>query len=164
VITNLFNATMPFVRYAMGDRAALVEPGHCSCGFDGPAMRLVDGRDEDFFVLPDGREISPRVIYDVVNTALPAGGVGGVLAEAIRAFQIVQEERDRIVVRVVPGARYSDDLWKDLDAHVRALHPDVRVAVIRVDALEPGPGGKFRQVTSRVKSAWHPSGAGGASG
>jgi hypothetical protein len=121
-------------------------------------MRLVDGRDEDFFVMPDGREISPRVIYDVVNTALPAG-VGGVLAESIRAFQIVQEERDRIVVRVVPGPRYSDDLWKDLDAHVRTLHPAVRVEVVRVDALEPGPGGKFRQVTSRVRSAWHPSGA-----
>jgi phenylacetate-CoA ligase len=159
VITNLFNATMPFVRYAMGDRAALVEPGHCSCGFDGPAMRLVDGRDEDFFVLPDGREISPRVIYDVVNTALPAGGFGGVLAEAIRGFQIVQEERARIIVRVVPGPRYSADLWRDLDAHVRALHPTVRVEVVRVDALEPGPGGKFRQVTSRVRSAWHPSGA-----
>jgi phenylacetate-CoA ligase len=158
VITNLFNATMPFVRYAMGDRAALLEPSRCSCGFDGPAMRLVDGRDEDFFVMPDGREISPRVIYDVINTALPAGVVG-VLAESIRAFQIVQEERDRIVVRVVPGARYSDDLWKDLDAHVRTLHPDVRVDVLRVDALEPGPGGKFRQVTSRVRSAWHPSGA-----
>ena len=163
VITNLFNATMPFVRYAMGDRATLVEPGHCSCGFDGPTMRLVDGRDEDFFVMPDGREISPRVIYDVVNTALPAGVVG-VLAEAIRGFQIVQEERDRIVVRVVPGPRYSDDLWRNLDAHVRALHSAMRVEVVRVDALEPGPGGKFRQVTSRVRSSWHPSGAGGASG
>jgi phenylacetate-CoA ligase len=162
VITNLFNATMPFVRYAMGDRAMLLEPGRCSCGFRGPAMCLVGGRDEDFFVLPDGREISPRVVYDVVNTALPAGGVG-VLAEAIRGFQIVQEERDRIVVRVVPGPRYSDDLWRDLVAHVRALHPAVCVEVIRVDALEPGPGGKFRQVTSRVRSAWHPSGAGGAS-
>jgi len=163
VITNLFNATMPFVRYAMGDRAALVEPGHCSCGFDGPTMRLVDGRDEDFFVMPDSREISPRVIYDVVNMALPAGVVG-VLAEAIRGFQIVQEERDRIVVRVVPGPRYSDDLWRNLDAHVRALHSAMRVEVVRVDALEPGPGGKFRQVMSRVRSAWHPSGAGGASG
>jgi phenylacetate-CoA ligase len=162
VITNLFNATMPFVRYAMGDRATLVEPGHCSCGFDGPTMRLVDGRDEDFFVMPDSREISPRVIYDVVNMALPAGVVG-VLAEAIRGFQIVQEERDRIVVRVVPGPRYSDDLWRNLDAHVRALHSAMRVEVVRVDALEPGPGGKFRQVTSRVRSAWHPSGAGDAS-
>jgi len=159
VITNLFNATMPFVRYAMGDRATLLEPGRCSCGFHGPAMRLVDGRDEDFFVLPDGREISPRVVYDVVNTALPPGGVGGVLAEAIRGFQIVQEERDRIAVRVVPGPRYSDDLWTHLDAHIKALHPLVRVEVVRVDSLEPSAGGKFRQVTSRVKSSWHPSGS-----
>lgn len=158
VITNLFNATMPFVRYVMDDRATLLAPERCSCGFDGPAMRLVDGRDEDFFVMPDGREISPRVIYDVVNTALPSSGVGDVLAQAIREFQIVQEERDRIVVRVVPGPRYSDDLWRDLGAHVRALHPAVRVEVTRVDALEPSPGGKFRQVTSRVRSSWHPSG------
>ena len=158
VITNLFNSTMPFIRYAMGDRAMLLEPGCCSCGFDGAAMRLVDGRDEDFFVLPDGREISPRVIYNIVNTALPTGGISGVLAQAIRAFQIVQVAPDRIVVRVVPGMQYSDDLWNDLDSHVRQLHPSLRVEVRRVDALEAEPGGKFRQVTSHVKSAWHPSG------
>ncbi len=159
VITNLFNATMPFVRYAMGDRAMLVEPDHCSCGFRGAAMRLVGGRDEDFFVMPDGREISPRVIYDVVNTALPSGGIGDVLAQAIRTFQIVQEECDRIVVRVVPGPQYSDDLWRKLPDSIRALHPAVRVEVTRVDALESESGGKFRQVTSRVRSSWHPSGS-----
>jgi phenylacetate-CoA ligase len=121
VITNLFNATMPFVRYALGDRATLSEPMRCSCGVDGPTLRLVEGRDEDFFVLPDGREVAPRAVYDIVNTALPAGGIGDALARAIRAFQIVQVDPNRVVLRVVPGPQYSDDLWRASGPHSLAL-------------------------------------------
>ncbi len=154
IVTNLYNATMPFVRYTMGDRAALLEPGRCSCGYEGPGMRLIEGRDEDFFVLPDGREVSPRVVYDIVNTALPPAGIGDVLTRSIIAFQIVQEALDRIVVHVVPGPDYNDRLWKELGTHVRRLHPAIRANVALVDSLEPGPGGKFRRVLSRVPSTW----------
>ena len=149
LLTNLYNTTMPFIRYEIGDRGALLEPTRCSCGFVGQTIRLIGGRDEDFFVLPDDREISPRVIYAVVERALPLATLGNEFYRAVRAFQIVQQERDLIVVRAVPGPAYSRGLWKNLDPSFKTLHPSMRVQVVEVEDLHPEPGGKFKQVLRR---------------
>jgi len=149
LLTNLYNTTMPFIRYEIGDRGALLESTRCSCGFVGQTICLIGGRDEDFFVLPDDREISSRVIYAVVERALPLATLGNEFYRAVRAFQIVQQERDLVVVRAVPGPAYSRDLWKNLDSSVKALHPSMRVQVVEVEDLHPEPGGKFKQVLRR---------------
>jgi len=153
LVTNLYNTTMPFIRYGIGDRGALLESTRCSCGFVGQTMHLIGGRDEDFFVLPDDREVSPRVIYAAVEHALPLATLGNEFYRAVRAFQIVQQERDLIVVRAVPGPAYSRGLWKNLDSSFKALHPSMRVQVVEVEDLHPGPGGKFKQVLRRVARA-----------
>jgi phenylacetate-CoA ligase len=154
LLTNLYNRTMPLIRYSLGDRAARLESGVCTCGFVGPAMRLVEGRDEDFLVLPDGREISPRLAYEVIHGALPEEGFGHDLIHAIESFQIVQEEVDLIEVRVVPGPAYSRDLWERTPERVSSLHPAMRVRIREVDALRVTSEGKFRQVSSSVESRW----------
>ena len=154
LLTNLYNRTMPLIRYYLGDRAVLLKSGVCTCGFVGPAMHLVDGRDEDFLVLPDGREISPRLAYEVIRRALPEGRFGHELHEAIESFQIVQEEVDLIEVRVVPGPAYSRTLWARLPERVSSLHPAMRARVREVDTLQVGSEGKFRQVSSKVESRW----------
>ncbi|MFC2081640.1 phenylacetate--CoA ligase family protein [Candidatus Bipolaricaulota bacterium] len=150
LLTNLYNCTMPFVRYEIGDRAALLDVRECSCGFSGTSIRSVEGRDEDFFLLPDGREISPRLAYEVVAEALPAAQLGNELFQAIRLFQIVQESRDLVAVRVVPGPDYDSSLWAGLEASVRSLHPEMCVRVDLVSEEDLVSSGKFRQVTSWV--------------
>jgi phenylacetate-coenzyme A ligase PaaK-like adenylate-forming protein len=154
LLTNLYNRTMPLIRYYLGDRAVLLKSGVCSCGFAGPAMRLVEGRDDDFLVLPDGREIPPRVAYEVIRGALPDERIGHELIQAIESFQIVQEAIDLIEIRVVPGPAYSRDLWSTLPERVRALHPAMRVCIHEVDILHLQSEGKFRKVSSKVDSRW----------
>jgi phenylacetate-CoA ligase len=110
IVTNLYNYSMPFIRYAMGDRGTMMKPGLCSCGCNGPVMRLTEGRNENFIVLPDSREITPRLMYEVVNSAFPHETPGWSMIDAIRTFQIIQEETDLIVVKVVPGPAYSESL------------------------------------------------------
>ena len=155
VVTNLYNATMPFVRYALRDRASLLEPALCACGYEGPSMRLLEGRDEDFFVLPDGREISPRAVYAILNGALPVGGIGGVLARSLLGLQIVQESSDLVVVRVIPGPEYAESIWAQFEHDLLGLCPSLRVQVRCVDSLESGtPGTKFRSILSCVHGPW----------
>ncbi|MGB2983575.1 MAG: hypothetical protein WBC63_06930, partial [Candidatus Bipolaricaulia bacterium] len=153
LITNLFNGTMPFIRYEIGDRAARVDEEACSCGFRGTSIRLVEGRDEDFFLLPDGREISPREAYEAIAGALACKMFGNELYQAIRRFQIVQETCELIVVRVVPGPAYDPHLWDGVDASARRLHSAIHVRVDEVDAGEFASEGKPKQVTSRVDRA-----------
>ena len=154
VVTNLYNHTMPFIRYGLGDRGALLAPGVCSCGVQGPAMRLTEGRDENFLVLPDGREVTPRLAYDVINAAFPYDDPTWSAIDAIRIFQIVQTEADSILVRVVPGPAYSESLWPRVRESVRQLHPDMRLEVELVADLSPEPGRKFHQVLGSLDSEW----------
>lgn len=143
IITNLFNCTMPFIRYEVGDRGIMMEAGHCQCGFNGPVMRLTEGRNENFIVLPDGREISPRIMYNVVNTAFPHGVKGWSMIEAIRVLQIIQESNDLIEIRVVPGPAYTDSLWRAVEKNIKQLHPAMRLEVTIVKDLRPEPGKSF---------------------
>jgi len=150
LLTNLYNCTMPFIRYEIRDRAALLEELECPCGFRGTSIRLIDGRDEDFFLLPDGREITPREALDIVCFLLPGAAMGNELFRAIERFQVVQEAVDRVVVRIVPGPAYDPSLLLGIDDAARRFHPDLQA---RVDLMAPGelePIGKFRAVISLV--------------
>ena len=154
VVTNLYNHTMPFIRYALGDRGVMLGSEKCSCGYVGPVMRLTEGRDENFIVLPDGREITPRLMYDVVNSAFPHDRPGWQMIDAIRTFQIAQEAVDCIVVKAVPGPAYSEELWEKVRKNIHSLHPDMQLNVHLVSNLEPEPGRKFHQVLGMLDSRW----------
>lgn len=155
VITNLYNQTMPFIRYTLGDRGALLPSGTCSCGFQGPVMRLTEGRDENFFVLPDGREITPRLAYDTVNAAFPHEDPTWKHIEAMRAFQIIQTKQDLILVKIVPGPAYSESLWPKVRESVRQLHRSMRLEIEIVEDLTPEPGKKFHQVLGGLETPWN---------
>jgi len=150
LLTNLYNVTMPFIRYEIMDRAALEPAGVCACGFEGPSMRLIEGRDEDFFTLPDGRELTPREANDIIYSLLPGQAIGNDLFRLIERFQVVQEAVDRVVVRVAPGPDYDPDLLRDVDASARRFHPDLRARVELVPSGELEPTSKYKDVVSHV--------------
>ncbi|MFO7570240.1 MAG: hypothetical protein R6W75_10625 [Smithellaceae bacterium] len=154
VVTNLYNHTMPFIRYATGDRGVALGEGKCACGFQGPVMRLTEGRDVNFLVLPDGSEINPRIMYDAFNFAFPHDTPGWNMIDSIRAFQIIQESLDLIVVKVVPGPRYSDSLWPGVRKNLTRIHPALRLEVELVSDLTPEPGKKFHQVYGKLNNRW----------
>jgi phenylacetate-CoA ligase len=154
VITNLYNYTMPFIRYPLGDRGVFLDIGKCSCGYNGPIMRLTEGRDENFIVLPDGKEITPRHIFDIVNTSFPYDKPGWNLIDCIRIFQIIQEADDLILIKVIPGPAYTESFWPNVQNNLRKLHPAIRLQIELVDDLSPAPGKKFHQVLGKLSSRW----------
>src|SRR6202040_3103570 len=53
--TGLLNADMPLVRYAIGDRGALVASDPvCRCGRALARLAAIDGRSDDVILTPDG--------------------------------------------------------------------------------------------------------------
>ena len=154
IVTNLYNSSMPFIRYEMGDRGIMLEPERCQCGYNGPVMRMTEGRNENFIVLPDGSEISPRIMYEVVNSAFPHDTPDWSMIEAIRTFQIIQEANDLIVVKAVPGPAYSKSLWHAVEDNIKSLHPAMRLEVVIVEDLRPEPGKKFHMVLGKLSSSW----------
>lgn len=154
VLTNLYNCTRPFLRYAIGDRGVLASPDPipCSCGATTPILAALSGRDMDFVYLPDGRRISPAVISTVIDNAATALTPDGTYPVGLRRFQLVQEEVGAIRVRVVLAPDTELDLERILLPPLQALHPRLRCAVERVNGIPLEPGGKFREVVCRVRS------------
>ena len=142
---------MPFIRYDIRDRAAILDVSECNCGFSGQSIRLIEGRDEDFFLLPDGRHVSPRKVYEAIAGVLPFKDLGNNLFLAIHGFQIIQEAPDLVTVNVIAGPNYTSDVWLGVEESIKSLHSEMRVRVRLVEELERSPGGKLKEVMSRVE-------------
>lgn len=137
VVTNLHSDSAPVIRYALGDTGVLSRQ-RCVCGRTLPLLARVGGRLEDCIVLPSGRRLSPHAITSTVEDV-----------PGIRQFQVVQDERSSIKVRVVAGPAELDD--GGLRAAVQsALGTQLHVIIERVESLPREPNGKFRAVKSFV--------------
>jgi len=142
VATALHSWAMPFIRFRLGD-VVTRGPNGCPCGAPNATLARVQGRVVDRFELPDGTSLHP---YTLTGQLLKEG-------PWIRRFQIVQERRDQIVVKLVPlageapTAEASSRLSESLAA---AVGSGVSVNVELVDQIPAQSNGKFRPYFSRV--------------
>ena len=155
LVTNLYNHTMPFIRYEMNDRVAF-QPGQtaaCTCGSRGPVIRALSGRDDDRVLLPDGRHVSPRLVATAVNRAFSGLSPEGPFSRFYRRFQVVQDAPEHLSVRIIPEPGVMLDFAAIIGPALRRLHPDLRLDVQLTDTLESGPSGKFKKVIRRIGSS-----------
>jgi phenylacetate-CoA ligase len=146
-ITSLYSYAMPLLRFQLGD-VATRGPAPCPCGAPFATLKAVEGRMVDFFRLPDGSWLHPfRLIMDL-------DGDGG---EWVRQYQLVQERQDRIVFSAVPAAGATPERLERFRRNaLAAVGHGVEVVARFVDAIEPGPGGKFRPARSLLHSEYGP--------
>jgi phenylacetate-CoA ligase len=138
--TNLHSYAMPFIRYQLGDVVTQGLPA-CACGAPFGTIRAVQGRVIDYFRLPGGRSMHP---YEIVTQLLK-------VAPWIRRYQLVQERKDLVVLRVVASPGPSPEQAARLRAVVEPiLGPGVAFRLDPVAAIPPGPGGKVRVLVSMV--------------
>jgi phenylacetate-CoA ligase len=148
VATNLHAYAMPFIRYRLGDIATRANQS-CACGQPFSSIGSLQGRMMDYFPLPDGRVIHP---YQIL-TSFIGGGDGW-----IRQYQLLQERRDRIVLRVLPAHTPDPDRLATLEQSIRPLlGPQVEFRIQLVDDLPLEHTGKFRPSRSLVHSAYEES-------
>jgi phenylacetate-CoA ligase len=131
VVTELHSRSVPFVRYALGDRVDAITEA-CGCGRAGRLLQGIVGREDSFIVLPDGRKI-----YDAV--------LAYALAGRVRQYRGRQVDVRRLEIDVVPlpgrDAVGADALAKAVAQQLDdALQVDVRLT----DAIEPERSGKMR--------------------
>lgn len=144
LVTGLHTFAMPILRLRLGDLAAFADPEQR------PADRLpygrlqrVVGRINQYFTLPSGAALHPWHLTIPVLCDYPWVG----------QYQLTQERRDRIVLRIIPGDAPGDQELDRLDRQLGALLPEpVELAVELVDELPLEPNGKFQMVRSRVAS------------
>ncbi|MCK5245883.1 hypothetical protein KAR02_03250, partial [Candidatus Bipolaricaulota bacterium] len=149
LVTNLFNRTMPFIRYQLGDRAAFLPAGRrCACGYSGQSLTLIAGRDDDYFWLPDGSKISPQVISTVVAAATEGDETGRFL---IGSYQVVQESQEMVTVKALPLEGAPTDIGTRIVKAIEGLGEGITCRVELVKTVPMEPTGKHRKIISNVK-------------
>ena len=140
VVTPLWGRAMPLIRYRLGDRVAF--GGKCRCGRGLPVLRSIEGRSDDFIVLPSGRLRSARSINLMDD-------ITGMLN-----YQIMQERPDLFVFRFVPDDRgLTQEMRDEVVRRIRrgCLDEQVAVEFVSVDSIQKGRTGKIATVVSKVK-------------
>ena len=89
VITDLYNYTMPFIRFQTGDRGFL-KNGQCNCGRSLPLMEITQGRVSDLIISPDGKFLRRTFFASLFKKN-----------QEIEKFEIVQNEQGRIMISLM---------------------------------------------------------------
>jgi len=142
VSTGFSNKGFVLIRYMLGDIARInANDNKCPCGNSGRIVDSIDGRKEDYVLLPDGTKIGrlDHILKDM---------------REIRECQIVQSTRKSIVFRIVKASGYSEhDEKKLLSEAVKRLGSELNIGIEYVDKLERSKTGKLRFVVSGIESS-----------
>jgi len=124
ILTPLWNYAMPLIRYRVGDVGTPSDES-CPCGRGMPLMKVIEGRLDDFIVLPSGRIISPIVLLSVFDKM-----------KGIAEFRIIQEKQEELTVRIaLKDGDESDVLSKLRGRFADRLRESMKLNIEVVDAV-----------------------------
>ena len=135
VITDYFNRQSPFIRYEIGDLAAR---GECPCGTTHlPALSQVFGKIRGALIHPNGQ----RVLFVDLSVALRD-------VKGMRQYQVIQEELDRFVVRVLADRNLDSEIHQVFETHFGHL-PEMTI-LYEEKEIPREANGKFHASICRI--------------
>lgn len=138
VVTDFHNAATPFVRYDIGDIGVMSPDEPCPCGRPFPRLARVEGRLQDMIYTPRGPLTALYVTYTMRQF------------DWIDGYQVVQNARNRILIRLLTGAVLSAERLAPVTAMLREKMGDMTIDYERVDALSRRKSGKVELVVSTL--------------
>lgn len=143
LVTDLYNYTMPLIRYRLGDYATLSRQ-ECKCGRGLPIISKIHGRAYDVIIDPAGNKHHPEVLMYIFEE-LKSNSAD------IKQFQVVQKDSELLLIRLVVDAGYnrnSEEMIRKL-IH-KKIHPGIRPVFKYVNAIDREKSGKLRIIKSEI--------------
>lgn len=142
VITELNNYAMPLMRYKIGDLAMAVDENTvCSCGRGLPMIGEIQGRLQS-------------VVVGTSNQFIPGTFFNRVFFKhdlAIKQYQIVQERKGELIVKIIKGNIFTDsvldEILKDIKKH---MGEDLKIVVEFANEIPLGRTGKRQYCVSKI--------------
>jgi len=146
--TSLFNYTMPFIRYSIGD-IGVPSNDSCSCGINLPLMKVVLGRKDSFLTLPENKILSPMVFNYAISTFN--------YYKDIDQYQIHQRKIDNIDINLKMNSFSipQETMAAEFNNHLKKFLGIPENTQLNINFLEEIPvsrTGKLRSVWSDIPS------------
>lgn len=149
VLTSLFNYSMPFLRYAVGD-IGVFSSEKCSCGVTFPLMEKIEGRTDSFPMLPDGSLVSPLIFTAVMTTYK--------FFDKIRNYRFIQKKHDLFMVYIekeddkIADELLSKSLISYLKEKIGLGSMEIEFRVEFLDNIPQDKTGKRKSVYSEINN------------
>ena len=139
ILTDLHNYSFPFIRYDVGD-VGIPTDERCTCGRRLPMIKKMGGRTTDIIQFSDGTMWAGPVLTLVFAKF------------DIEQYQVIQEDKDRIVLKIIKGKTFSEE---DAERLVQIFNYHIgkngSVEIEYVEDIPVSKSGKRRFVISKVK-------------
>jgi phenylacetate-CoA ligase len=135
-LTNLYNHTMPIIRYEITDQITLLDEGSCACGSTFRRIDDIPGRLDDLFNYPGSITVHPIVFWSAFEHH-----------PGVVEYQVRQTPKGASVILVASGPVDLERLESDIREYLTAagLH-DPEVSARIVERLERTAGaGKLKR-------------------
>ncbi len=143
--TDLNNYTMPFIRYAVGDRGTL-SGDQCPCGRGLPLMKSLEGRTTDVITFDNGITLSGPALTLVFKGCL------------IKQYQVIQKAGNELLIKVVKCEGYTEQdtnhFLSIIKSHVGA---EILIETEFVDEIPLTKAGKYRFIISKINEESAPN-------
>lgn len=137
--TNWSNHAFPFLRYDTGDLVTILGDRTCACGRSGRLVDEIDGRKEDYVLLPNGVKVGrlDHIFKDLVH---------------VHEAQFRQDRPESVEIRIVKGPGYDAFNQETLllSETRKRLGSDIDIKIQYVDRIERTKSGKLRFVISTI--------------
>jgi len=135
VITDLFNYSMPLIRYDTGDVGVLQQdPEHHTVSF-----ARIEGRKMDMFTNTKGEYVSSHIIHHILQF------------KGIEQFQFVEEENGIYIIKLKVSERLDDRSERTLhDRYMEYFGEDAKIKIKYVDDIPLLPSGKRKLVINNA--------------
>ncbi len=141
VVTDFHNAATPFIRYEIGDIGVMAPPDErCACGLPFPIMKSVDGRLQDVVQTLNGPISGLYITYTMRQ-----------FDDWIEGYQVVQDARDRVKVRLLTKTEFTPERLAPVEALLKKKLGDaMQIEFERATELTRRRSGKVALVISSI--------------
>lgn len=141
VLTDLNNYSQPMIRYKIGDLAKKIRE-KCTCGRGLPLIGKIHGRSKGVVVGMNGKYLTTSFFLHFLKD----------YDEEIRQFQVIQEERDLLIIKIIPqGKIISKNVLKIISNNMKKfLGEKMLIEFDFVSEIKMVKTGKHQAVISKV--------------
>jgi phenylacetate-CoA ligase len=138
ITTDLFNFSMPFIRYEVGDRA-IKGDCLCKCGRGLPRVKEVVGRSNDYVLSKSGEKVASSFFSFLLRDF-----------EWIERFYVVQQSPELVVVHLKPAYGQRPRGLPRIESIIQRRLPGMKVDVVIVEEIPLLPSGKHKYVVNNT--------------